>query len=126
MIGLALCAGAMVSPAWGQVVGAMPIETLHQDLHLNPQQETAWKAYRDEASVPEKAQERRRAASSMFPNLTAPHRMDLIEAELRQELLDLQRQSRALKMFYATLTPGQKRIFDYQTLPPREVQQPAQ
>ena len=44
--------------------------------------------------------------------------MDLVEAELRAELQDLQGQSRALKAFYATLSPEQQRIFDARTLPP--------
>ena len=58
----------------------------------------------------------------MFANLSAPQRMDLVEAEMRQELLDLQQQSQALKAFYATLSPEQKSIFDAQTLPPRDSQ----
>jgi LTXXQ motif family protein len=121
-----LCAGGvLVSPTWAQTVASSPIDTLHRDLNLNAQQELAWKAYRDQASVPEKAQERRRAAAKMFPTLASPQRMDLIEAELRLELLDLQRQSRALKAFYVTLSPEQKRVFDFETLPPRESEQPS-
>ena len=59
----------------------------------------------------------------MFPNLDAPQRMDLVEAEMKQELLDLQRQSEALKSFYGTLSAEQKAIFDAQTLPPADPQQ---
>jgi hypothetical protein len=125
---LALCAGGglLAAPAWSQTIGQSAIGTLHQSLQLTPQQEVAWKAYRDEAAVPEKAQERRRAAAKMFPTLTAPQRMDLVEAEMRQELLDLQRQSHALKAFYATLGLEQRSVFDKQTLPPRDNQSPEQ
>ncbi len=123
----ALCAGGLVTlPAWGQSIGLPPIAALHQNLRLTAQQEPAWKAYRDAASVPEKAQGRRRAAAKMFPTLTAPQRIDLIEAEMRQELADLQQQSKALKAFYAVLLPEQKRVFDTQTLPPQGGQAPAQ
>ena len=59
----------------------------------------------------------------MFPTLSAPQRMDLVEAEMRQELLDLQAQSQALKTFYATLSPQQKATFDAKTLPPEQGQQ---
>ncbi len=59
----------------------------------------------------------------MFPNLSAPQRMDLIEAEMKQELVDLQQQSQALKAFYATLSLEQKKTFDAQTLPPQNSQQ---
>lgn len=91
---------------------------LHLALHLAPSQETAWQQYRSQSDVPDRAQERRRSASTLFPTLDAPHRMDLVEAEMRQELADLQRQSQALKGFYAVLTPEQRRIFDTRTLPP--------
>jgi hypothetical protein len=53
----------------------------------------------------------------MMPSLDAPRRMDLIEAEMRQELADLQSRARALKSFYALLTPAQRQIFDQRTLP---------
>ena len=54
----------------------------------------------------------------MFAQIDAPHRMDLVEAEMRQELVDLQHQAQALKAFYARLSPQQQRIFDAKTLPP--------
>ncbi len=119
-LAMGLCAAliAAAPPASSQTVGQSPINALHQALHLSPQQESAWQAYRAQASAPTRAQDRRRAASVMFPNLSAPQRMDLIEAEMKQELADLQHQSQALKAFYATLSPDQKSTFDAQTLPP--------
>ena len=122
-----LCVGTLfASPVWSQTIGVPPLAALHLALHLNGQQETAWKAYRDEASAPIRTQERRRAAAQLFPSLSAPQRMDLVEAEMRQELLDLQNQSRALKAFYATLSPEQQRIFNARTLPPPDGRQPGQ
>jgi hypothetical protein len=115
-LALAMIAGA--GSALAQSVGSTPIEQLHQALHLSAAQEGAWQLYRSAADVPDKAQARRQQASTMFRTLDAPHRMDLVEAEMRQELADLERQSRALKAFYATLTPDQQRTFDTRTLPP--------
>lgn len=103
--------------------GLSSIEQLHQALHLAPMQEGAWQLYRSAADVPDKAQARRRSASGLFRTLDAPRRMDLVEAEMRQELDDLQRQSHALKAFYSALTPDQRRTFDARTLPPADNQQ---
>jgi hypothetical protein len=115
---LALAAIAGAGPALAQSTGSSQIEQLHQALHLSAAQEGAWQLYRSAADVPDKAQARRQQASTMFRTLDAPHRMDLVEAEMRQELADLDRQSHALKAFYGTLTPDQQRIFDARTLPP--------
>jgi len=113
--GLALlsCAG----PALAQSTQITPVEQLHQSLHLAQSQEGGWQLYRSAADIPDKAQQRRRSASGLFRTLDAPHRMDLVEAEMRQELDDLQRQSHALKAFYGTLSAEQRRIFDARTLP---------
>lgn len=111
---------AFAGPALAQNVGATPVEALHQALHLTPSQEGAWQLYRSASDIPEQAQSRRRAASSLFRTLDSPHRMDLVEAELRQELADIDRQSQALKAFYVVLSPEQKRIFDARTLPPAD------
>ena len=114
-----------MGPAAGQSSpnAQSPLNALHKALNLSPAQEPAWQAYRAGASAPTKAQDRRRAASQMLPNLNAPQRMDLVEAEMRQELLDLQQQSRVLKAFYAALSSEQQAVFDAQTLPPQDSQQ---
>jgi Skp family chaperone for outer membrane proteins len=122
--GIALIASAAHAQSSGSLAtGSSSIEQLHQALHLAPMQEGAWQLYRSAADVPDKAQARRRSASDLFRTLDAPRRMDLVEAEMRQELDDLQRQSHALKAFYGALTQDQQRIFDARTLPPAENQQ---
>lgn len=118
--GMALCAAA---PAWSQNVSVNPLDALHQALHLTPAQETAWKAYRAQSTAPNGAQDRRKAAGAMFNTLNAPQRMDLVEAEMKQDLLDLQHQSQILKTFYATLDGNQQRAFDAATLPPAQNKQ---
>jgi hypothetical protein len=101
---------------------APAIELMHKALSLNDTQEAAWKLYRAQALAPEAAQTRRMEAAKMFPKLSSPQRMELVESEVKQELAELQRQSQALKAFYDTLTVGQKQIFDTMTLPPANEQ----
>lgn len=93
------------------------MNALHDALHLTVQQEPAWQAYRAQAARGAQAQGRQQAAERMLPTLDAPRRMDLVEAEMRQELADLHAQALALKSFYADLTPQQRQIFDRRTLP---------
>lgn len=119
---LALCLCGLASgmaPACGaQTIAVTPVEGLHQALRLSPAQEGAWKLYRAQTSAPNHAQDRHRAAARMLPTLAAPQRMDLVEAEMKQDLSDLQQQSQATRAFYATLTPDQQHTFDIRTLPP--------
>lgn len=120
-IGIGLLAAAS---AQAESIGLSPNEALHQSLRLDARQEVLWTAYRAATGTPGAAQARRSAASALFPTLDAPHRMDLVAAELRQELTDVERQSNALKAFYAALSPGQQRTFDAGTLPRQTSQQP--
>lgn len=99
------------------------MDALHRALNLSPGQEGAWQAYRAQAIAPTQAQDRRQAAAQMFAGLHAPQRMDLVAAEMKQELLDLQRQAQALGTFYQALSPAQQAVFDAQTLPRENAQQ---
>lgn len=108
------------APAWSQSVDVTPVQKLHDYLRLTPQQEVGWQAYRAQAEMPNHAQERRRSAAGLFPTLSAPQRMELMEAEMKQEMADLHQQAQALRSFYATLTPEQQKVFDLQTLPPAQ------
>jgi hypothetical protein len=93
------------------------LKALHDALHLSADQEPAWNDYKAAATPSTQAQQRRRSAAQLFPTLTAPRRIDLVEAEMQQDLADLHRQGEALKRFYAGLSPAQQRTFDAQTLP---------
>jgi hypothetical protein len=124
---LAVCAVlAGTAPALAQNIAVNPMDGLHQALNLSPAQENAWRIYRAQVSAPNQAQDRRRAAARLFPTLNAVQRMDLVEAEMRQDLADLDRQSHALRVFYATLSPQQQHLFDQSTLPPAQNQQNGQ
>ena len=104
----------------GQSSPEQDFASLHNALHISAQQEAAWAAYRAAAPSPEATEQRRNAAAQMFPTLTSPRRIDLVEAEMRQELVELQRQSAALKALYGSFTPEQQRVFDERTLPPEQ------
>ena len=118
-LGVAPAATAQTYAAQTYGPSADPMDTLHQALNLSLGQEPAWRAYAD-AAAGQRMEQRRRAASAMFARIDSPHRMDLAEAELKQELADMQRQSLALKALYAALSPQQQRVFDARTLPPAD------
>ena len=115
LTGLGLVAAlGFAGAAQAQTTG---LSGLHDALHLNPSQEAAWNAYKAAMPQPAEARARHHAAAMLFPTLPAPRRIDLVEAEMRQDLADLRHEGDALKAFYATLTTDQQRIFDAQTLP---------
>ena len=116
----AVLALALVAPVAAMAQrDANPLDTLHQALRLAPAQEGAWAIYRGTADSAAHAGDRRQAAQAMFARLDSPHRVDLIAAEMRAELADLEREAQAVKALYAVLTPDQRRIFDQRTLPPQ-------
>jgi hypothetical protein len=108
---------AVLAIAGGAAAQPPNLTALHDALHLTAEQEPTWAAYKASVSSPQ-TQQRRRSAAQLFPTLTAPRRIDLVEAEMRQDLDDLHRQGQALKAFYAALSPQQQKTFDAQTLPP--------
>ncbi|HZV08192.1 MAG TPA: Spy/CpxP family protein refolding chaperone, partial [Novosphingobium sp.] len=93
------------------------MRALHEALHLSAQQEPAWQAYRARALQASQAQGRQQAAARLLPTLDAPHRMDLVEAEMRAELAEQHNQAQLVKALYAQLSPNQRAIFDQRTLP---------
>ncbi|MDE2302398.1 MAG: Spy/CpxP family protein refolding chaperone [Sphingomonadales bacterium] len=101
----------------GDQAGQSSLAGLHKALNLAPWQESGWQTY-TAAMAPPPVEDRQRAAMRMFPTLHAPQRMDLITAEIKQELADHEQQAQALKTFYATLSQQQQAVFDQKTLPP--------
>ncbi|HEX4179297.1 MAG TPA: Spy/CpxP family protein refolding chaperone [Caulobacteraceae bacterium] len=116
--GVALAAGVLFATT-ASAQQQPDLTTLHDALHLTASQEGAWAAYKATVVPAASSQARRQAAAQLFPTLPAPRRIDLVEAEMQEELADLHRQAQALKTFYAVLDTQQQHIFDTQTLPPR-------
>jgi len=53
----------------------------------------------------------------MMAGLPTPRRIDLLDANMQADLEVMHHQGEATKVFYATLTPEQQKVFDRQTLP---------
>jgi hypothetical protein len=119
---------AAVALSWALAAGSAlaqqqpDLASLRDALHLTSTQEVAWKTFAA-ASVPDPNQAARdRSAESMLPGLTAPQRVDLSIAVMEADLDTLRNRGRALKAFYATLTPTQQAEFDHQTTPSEQAQ----
>jgi protein CpxP len=91
------------------------LDRLHDALHLTSEQEPAWRAYTVAIARSPAAEARHRAAGEMMAGLPTPRRIDLIEAEMREDLAAMERQGEAVKAFYAQLTPTQQHAFDRET-----------
>jgi periplasmic protein CpxP/Spy len=98
------------------------LATLHAALHITAAQEAAWSAFVSATQPDPQQQARERAAEQMLPTLTAPQRVDLSVDAMEADLDSLRTRGRALKAFYATLTPSQQATFDRQTLPREQAQ----
>jgi hypothetical protein len=92
------------------------LSSLHDALHLTAAQEDGWRSYRAAITPDSSTDARRRSAAMMMGTLTTPRRIDLINAEMEEDFAAMRHQGQAVKAFYATLTPGQQRTFDRQTL----------
>lgn len=93
------------------------LASLHAALHITAAQEGAWRAFVAATQPDPQQQARERAAEQMLPTLTSPQRVDLSVDAMEADLDSLRARGRALKAFYATLTPSQQATFDRQTLP---------
>lgn len=112
---LSLSAGGAALAQGQQEEGPSPqqqLSQLHDALRLSPQQEPAWRAY-TAALAPDPAMEsRRRSAAEMMAKLPTPRRVDLINAEMAEDMASMRRQGEAVKAFYAQLSPQQQATFD--------------
>lgn len=88
------------------------LSQLHDALHLSVTQEPAWRAYVAALAPDPSMEARRRSASDMMAKLPTPRRVDLINAEMEQDVAAVRRQGEAVKAFYAQLTPQQQGVFD--------------
>jgi len=90
---------------------------LHDDLHLSPAQEAAWRDYTLAIAPNPQVEARHRATDELLPALPTPRRIALIEATQASDDADFRRQGQAVTAFYNQLDAGQQRIFDLDTLP---------
>lgn len=87
---------------------------LHDKLKLTAAQEPAWKTFTD-AMMPTDMPQRPDHAE--LAKLPAPERMEKMMGLMKDREQRMEKQLAALKTFYATLTPEQKKVFDAETGP---------
>jgi periplasmic protein CpxP/Spy len=94
------------------------LQQLHDALKLRPDQDADWQAYSRSTAVNPQEMAQRRDAAQRMGGLTAPQRVDLSMQMMKADLASLEQRGAALKMFYTSLTPDQKAIFDRETMRP--------
>jgi len=110
----AVAAVTLAPTAQGQT---SQVQSLHDALHLSAAQEDAWRTFQTAIAPDSDQAARDQSAAQMMPTLSAPRRVDLSIAVLQADLATLERRGAALKVFYATLSQQQQKIFDQQTAP---------
>lgn len=119
---VAAAAGVLAAPAFAERSGGCfdgkrfeqrmekRQQALHDDLKLTAEQEKGWKTYSDavKAAMPKRGDFDRNAMAK----LTAPERADKMLARGQERLEGMRKATEAMKVFYATLTPEQKKVFD--------------
>jgi hypothetical protein len=108
--------GAQQSGGGGQASSSQAAASrLHEALHLNADQETAWRAYQAAIAPDPQQTGRSRAAQQLLPNLTTPRRLALMRAEMQSDMTVFDHNAQAVTTFYNTLTPTQQVTFDTET-----------
>ena len=85
---------------------------LKAELKIAPAQESAWKAYADQARQQAEAMQATFAAMRDSAPATAPERLDLRNRTAKQNLEQMEKVAGAFKNLYAVLTPEQKALAD--------------
>jgi hypothetical protein len=119
IIGFCLLLATPTAGLAQQAVSAELIR-LHDDLHLSPDQDPAWRTYTTAIAPTAAMQQRHRSSGDLLPLVPTPRRIALIEANLGYDQADFRRQSAAVLAFYNQLTADQQRTFDRETLPPTQ------
>ena len=104
--------------AHAQTPASRQLQQLHDVLNLRPDQDANWQDYVRSTAVDPQELAQRREASQRMAGLTAPGRVDLSVQMMKLDLASLERRGAALKIFYGSLTPEQKAVFDRETMRP--------
>jgi protein CpxP len=93
---------------WGERAAAHQ-QKLHDQLQLTPSQNAAWATY---TAAIKPAPRGERGARGQWQSLPAPERMAKRIDMAKQHLAQMETRLAALNVFYETLTPEQKKLFD--------------
>ena len=85
---------------------------LKSDLKITSGQETAWKAFADNAKQQAEAMQALRTTMQGSTQATAPERLELRNQIMKQRQEQVEKSTAAFKELYAALTPEQKAIAD--------------
>lgn len=95
------------------------LKRLHDTLKLQPEQEAHWQKFQAALEVPAD-----RGGRPVTQATDTPSRMEQMKEQHQQSGKVLDAHLEAVKTFYATLTPEQKKIFDEHHAPARERRNP--
>ncbi len=90
---------------------------LHAILHIRPDQEAAWQAYKQGMTPPAGIIATLRSSAQRAVSMTTPQRLDLQEQNHALESTIFHHQIDAARKFYAALSPEQQRIYDQISTP---------
>jgi hypothetical protein len=106
-------------PARMQQVMAKHQAALKAKLKITPEQEGAWSTFT--ASMQPPTHMAMRPDPAEMQKLTTPERIDKMRALRGEHQAEMDKRADAVKVFYATLAPEQKKVFDAEQLRhPRE------
>lgn len=100
------------APDPAEQVRVQQLNELHEALSIRSDQESAWQGFANSLVLPRKKAGLDPVQSA---DLTTPQRLELIDADLRENLAGFERHLAAAKKLYAVLTPEQRRTFDVLT-----------
>jgi len=85
-------------------------------LKLTPAQESGWTTFVAAHKVPADMMAKRPDRAEM-EKLTTPERLDRMKTLRSQHMAEMDKRDEATRVFYATLTPEQQKVFDASALP---------
>lgn len=85
-------------------------------LKLTPAQESAWTTFAAAHKMPADMMANRPDQAAL-EKLTTPERLERMKALRSQHMMAMDQRDEATKVFYATLTPEQQKVFDASAMP---------
>ncbi len=85
---------------------------LKAKLKIEPSQEAAWTTFTEAMKPPADMHKRRTAIRDELQKLSSPERIDRMRALRTERQAAVDKRGDAVKTFYATLNPEQKKVFD--------------
>ena len=101
-----------LDPAQMEAMRAKRHAELKTRLKITPEQESAWDTFTTAMKPPATAMGQMRQVHAEMGKLSTPERIDKMRALRSQHMVDMEKREEAIKTFYASLTPDQKKIFD--------------